>query len=342
MDNNIKGIDISNNDNTIDFSGVAGDNVKYVYLKATEGKTFQDGYMDTYYNGCKNNNLKIGAYHFLVGTSEPEDQAQNFYDTIKKYTWDLIPMLDVETEFDELTDYVLRFINKFNELTSESNLKLGIYSYTRFISGLTSIKDSISNMPFWEANYNYEPWNLADTFFSNRIGHQYTETGSISGINCNCDINVFTDGVLLAQWVQNDTGWWYKYSDGTFPVTTWLQIDGEWYYFKADGYMATGWVYDSGNYYYLYNTGKMATGWQQIEGSWYYLNTNGTMTTGWIQLANDWYYLNNKGVMVTGWQQINDNSYYFYSDGKLAINTVTPDGYTVDNDGAWDSSVQKK
>ena len=34
------------------------------------------------------------------------------------------------------------------------------------------------------------------------------------------------------------------------------------------------------------------------------------------------------------WLKINERWYYFYSDGSLAVNTITPDGYRVDSTGA--------
>jgi GH25 family lysozyme M1 (1,4-beta-N-acetylmuramidase) len=73
-----KGIDVSNNDGSIEFNKVAEQGIEYVYLKGTEGGNFTDKYMDEFYQGCKNNNLKVGVYHFLSSTSSPESQAQNF------------------------------------------------------------------------------------------------------------------------------------------------------------------------------------------------------------------------------------------------------------------------
>lgn len=359
MDSNIKGIDISNNNGTVNFSAVSADSVKYVYVKATEGETFQDNYMDAFYNGCKKYGLKVGAYHFLVGTSSPEAQARSFFNKIKNYKWDLMPMLDVESSFSGLSNYVQRFITTFKSICK---LELGIYSYTSFISKLDTIKDTLKDMPFWEANYNNNPWSLNDNFFINRIGHQYTETGNVSGIKTKCDLNIFTEEILIGDWIETSKGWWYKYTDGTYPTHEWFKINGSWYYFDYNGYMLTGWIQDNGIDYYTYSTGKMATNWvqldgnwyyfdksgamktdwQQIDGNWYYLNKNGIMAKYWVLLDSYWYYLNSNGVMVLGWQQINDNFYYFYSDGKMAVSTVTPDGYTVDGDGAWDSSIPKK
>ena len=74
----VLGIDISNNNAAVDLSVVANTGVKFVYVKATEGKSFQDKTMDKFYNECKSNGLKVGAYHFLVASSSPEEQAANF------------------------------------------------------------------------------------------------------------------------------------------------------------------------------------------------------------------------------------------------------------------------
>lgn len=188
----MKGIDVSNNDGNINFNNVKCDGVEVVYIKATEGTTYRDSYLDTYYSNAHYAGLKIGFYHFLVGTSLPETQATSFYNAIKDRANDIIPMLDVETNFDGLMDYVLRFIDKFKEL---SNMPIGIYTYTGFMDNLD---DRIAAYPLWEANYNNDPWNLANNFFTNRVGHQYTETGSINGINTNCDVNEFNDGILIS------------------------------------------------------------------------------------------------------------------------------------------------
>ena len=46
------------------------------------------------------------------------------------------------------------------------------------------------------------------------------------------------------QWMQNATGWWYDYGNGTWPASSWQWIDGngdgiaECYYFDQYGYMA--------------------------------------------------------------------------------------------------------
>lgn len=48
-----------------------------------------------------------------------------------------------------------------------------------------------------------------------------------------------------------------------------------------------------------------------------------------------WYLEDNNTYPVNGWKTINGAMYYFNSNGYLLTNTITPDGYTVDENGAW-------
>lgn len=56
----------------------------------------------------------------------------------------------------------------------------------------------------------------------------------------------------------------------------------------------------------------------------------------WQQNTQGWWYQNDDGSYPsTGWQWIDGRSYYFDSRGYCLMDTVTPDGYTVDASGAW-------
>lgn len=338
---NLLGIDVSNNNGSIDFSGMGpNDGVKIVYLKATEGQSFKDSTMSPFYSDCKANGLKVGAYHFLVGTSSPEAQAQNFYEMIKDYEWDCVPMLDVETNFNGLADYVIRFVNTFRQL---SPLELGIYSYTSFLPYIESAADTIKDMPFWEANYNNDPWDLSSNFFTNRVGHQYTEKGIITGIiSEGCDLDSFTEGILICNttipgtWIEDKpTGrWWYKHEDGSYTQNGWEYIDNKWYFFNSDGWMTYDWKKDGNNWYYLSDSddGAMKTGWILIDNKWYYFNESGAMQTGWQEVNGDWYYLDHTGTMQTGWIHDDGKDYCLYSTGQM-VHDCDYAGYRFDSHG---------
>lgn len=112
-------------------------------------------------------------------------------------------------------------------------------------------------------------------------------------------------------------GKWQYYKDGLPVKNTWQQDDGKWYYMDASGWM-------------------VSDKWEQIDGTWYYFDQDGAIHDGWLLHENAWYYMTDYG-MITGYQDIPDedgvDSFYFDENGKLAANTVTPDGRAADADG---------
>jgi len=91
----------------------------------------------------------------------------------------------------------------------------------------------------------------------------------------------------------------------------------------------------------LNSDGSLITGWVKIVGYWYYLDSTGTMyQSQWLQDTNSkWYYLDDNGRMLTGWQAIDNKNYCFAADGSLYVSCNTPDGYEVDENGVWKSSL---
>lgn len=104
-------------------------------------------------------------------------------------------------------------------------------------------------------------------------------------------------------WHQDSNGWWFEYSGGGYPTSTWEEINNYWYYFNSDGYMLIGW--------------------QLLSGEWYYLEPSSASSIP-------------EGAMVTGWRTINSVKYYFAADGRMIIEqpsstkTLLVKGYTDD------------
>ena len=84
-------------------------------------------------------------------------------------------------------------------------------------------------------------------------------------------------------WVQDNNGWWFKKTDGSYPKDQWFECTwngtDNWYHFNANGYADCGWFTDKdGQKYFLHDQhdgkfGFMYTGWNMISGQWYYFNT---------------------------------------------------------------------
>ena len=111
---------------------------------------------------------------------------------------------------------------------------------------------------------------------------------------------------------------------------------------------AGSWKNTQSGWNYINDNGSKALGWTQTPSGWYYLDTEtGIMQTGWKKdNAGHWYFLNTakgaaEGIMLTGWNWIDGYCYYFNpqsgpDQGKLLVNTTTPDGYKVNADGKWE------
>ena len=119
-------------------------------------------------------------------------------------------------------------------------------------------------------------------------------------------------------WVQNSTGWWYRYADGSYPKDQWAKIGGKWYHFDAKGYRQTGWL--------------------KISNTWYYFKADGVMATGWLKIGSDYYYFNSNGSMAHDtWV----GDYYLLTGGKMARDTWIGDKY-VDSTGKYDPTKVKE
>ena len=155
-------------------------------------------------------------------------------------------------------------------------------------------------------------------------------------------------GLVKGEWVQDKNGWWFRYSNGTWPANEWVFIGGYWYYFNNNGYRETGWLNLNGVKYYLNENGQMITGWKQFDNTWYYFNQSGVMQTGWVAVGGTWYYLDSDGKMATGWKNLNEKWYYLSASGAMYTGVQSVDGKTynfgssgyvidswINKNGAW-------
>lgn len=140
---------------------------------------------------------------------------------------------------------------------------------------------------------------------------------------------------VTGSWLKDNTGWWYRNTDGTYPRNQCQYIDGNWYHFDQNGYMQTGWLQLGNTWYYLKPSGAMAIGWEKVGGDWYYLNSSGAMQTGWLQLGNTWYYLKSSGAMASN-EWVDGGVYYVDANGiYIPGKTQTTGSWQKDNTGWW-------
>lgn len=189
------GLDVSRHQKDIDWEEVARDkNVKYVYVKATEGATFVDPRYRANIEGARRVGIKVGAYHFLRTGTKVVDQFNNFANTVKKGEQDLIPLLDVEVKQgwtnQQLRDSVKVFLDMLEE---HYGCKPMIYTSSSFFN--TILGRAFAEYPLFIARYatneprldNGAQWTM----------WQFSEKGRVKGIDHAVDLSCFNKGRSL-------------------------------------------------------------------------------------------------------------------------------------------------
>lgn len=102
----------------------------------------------------------------------------------------------------------------------------------------------------------------------------------------------------------------------------------------------SGAAVNMGNFYVTAASGGQGTdiGWIQENGQWKYKMGDGTYKdNGWFADNGKWYYLGPDGTMYASqWLQDGEWWYYLGADGAMLKDTVTPDGYQVNDYGVWE------
>lgn len=188
-------LDLSNWNDIKSFDGIKN-NYCGVICKATEGTTYKDATFDWKIQNLKSNNINVGAYHFLTASSSPNTQALNFYNAIKSYELDFIPVLDAEQ--DSVDEYMCRqFIKEFKRLSGKD---LVIYSGAYFIKNKFSLEFRKENK-FWVASYGSGKPDIEGV---NMLAWQYTDAKQVEGVGkCDCsylyDENFLTNNEIPFQ-----------------------------------------------------------------------------------------------------------------------------------------------
>lgn len=182
-ENSTIGADVSSHQADIDMDALKRQNIRFVYIKATEGSTWQDERFAENWKNAKGADLLSGAYHFFSYDSEGRTQAENFIDTVgADLHGRLLPAVDVEYYGDkeqnppEKAD-VVRELRIFLEgIEEEYGVKPLIYTradvYEKYLKGeFDEYKKWISSL------YTPLSWNYKDDWYL----WQYLNRGELEG-----------------------------------------------------------------------------------------------------------------------------------------------------------------
>lgn len=193
-----QGIDVSEWQGNIDYSGVASDNIQVVYIKASEGSQYKDSQFEANYANAKARGLKVGFYHYVTATTTDQavQQANFFVSVIAGKEPDCKLAMDFEQFGDlsvaQINNIALTFIQTVEQVSGQKAIV-----YSDLYNTQAVFNSSLAPYPLWVAEYGaLTPGN--SNVWPAWVGFQYSDTGEISGISGNVDLDKFTDGVLVA------------------------------------------------------------------------------------------------------------------------------------------------
>lgn len=125
-----RGIDISHYNADPDWDNLE---VDFVFLKATEGRSYVDPTFKSRLEGAKKRNIPVGAYHFFRALPDSCIEAENYFKTVG-FDVDIIPVVDIEKKPADVSDE--QFLQRIKGLLDCFRSKYGclpiIYTHEDF------------------------------------------------------------------------------------------------------------------------------------------------------------------------------------------------------------------
>ena len=192
----VHGIDVSHYQLDIDWKLVKNMKVKnigidFAFIKATEGTSYVDDEFKNNMQGCKENDIKRGAYHYLLSSRSGKTQALNFIENVKLSKGDFAPVLDIEQNTGVNVEQLQAIIKDWLDMAEQHyKIKPIIYCnidyYQKYIAG------KFDDYPIWIAHYLVKDKPRMN---NNWAFWQHNEHGHITGIRAtDVDFNVFNGG----------------------------------------------------------------------------------------------------------------------------------------------------
>ena len=194
----IKGIDVSRWNGTIDWKTVANYGMGFAILRITEKGNIIDSTFEPNYKGCIENKIPVGVYKYSYATTiaQIKDEANIVIKTLNKRKLDYPVFLDIEDKCQEnLSDsLMMKMIEAFRAIIVKTGYKFGIYcGYSWYQNQLP---EGAKKYDCWVARYpNNDTGELQERLrvpdSTGVVGWQYSSSATLPGIPTKVDRSVF-------------------------------------------------------------------------------------------------------------------------------------------------------
>ena len=188
----VRGIDVSHHQGMIDWSrlrnaNINGQPVRFVFIKATEGKDLIDENFNENFYQARQNDIVRGAYHFFSPKTDARQQARFYLKQVHLEPGDLPPFLDVETRGNLSVKELQTAVKQWLDVV-EAHYGVKPIIYTGYKFKVDYLNAPVfDEYPYWIAHYYVSQL----TYKGEWSFWQYTDVGRVDGINGFVDCNTF-------------------------------------------------------------------------------------------------------------------------------------------------------
>lgn len=189
----IHGVDVSHYQGEIDWNVLAAQNIRFAYIKATEGSSYVDERFADNFGMARQTGLRVGAYHFFSFDSPGTIQALNFIETVEAFDGMLPPVVDVEfygnmeanpPDPEEVRAQIQAYLDAVEDAYGQRPV-----IYATYESWELYIENRFDDYPLWIRDI----WNRPKSSIDWTLW-QYTNRGRLKGFSGEesyVDLNVF-------------------------------------------------------------------------------------------------------------------------------------------------------
>jgi lysozyme len=186
----VRGIDVSHHQGNIDWEQVAADDIRFAYIKASEGYGFNDTRFIENWEQAREQGIITGAYHFYSLRIPGKEQAEHYISRVPVTSGTLPPAVDLEYGGNSMVrpsveDFNAE-LNVFMALLEEHYGRPPIvYATSQFYRDY--LEEREHGMQLWARDLFMKPHGLSHQW----VIWQYHSRAAVAGIKGFVDLNVF-------------------------------------------------------------------------------------------------------------------------------------------------------
>lgn len=184
----MKAIDVSQWQGVIDWKAVkkAGIDIAIIKMSGGDAGLYTDSKANANYYGAKAAGVALGMYHFAGGVN-PENEADFFIASCSPLEQNDVLVLDWEVGNPDPVGWCARFVQRVIDRTGVKPL---IYMNTSTENAHNWQPVIDKNIGLWVADYRFGPEaNVPIRRWPTYVMHQYTSSGTVTGIAGRVDMN---------------------------------------------------------------------------------------------------------------------------------------------------------